>query len=353
LPQLLANSGHSMRVPQVVMPVMQVVIRILTAVTLMAAVACQPGSTHRVRLAVTKGPTHHLPIYLAEALGYYNQEGLDVTLHELEGGSRVMQALLGGSADVASGAYEQSIQIAAEGQRVRAFVTVFHGSGMVFVVSPQARRKIQTIADLKGATIGVTVPGSPSHLFANYLAARHGISPSDLTVVGIGNGVAAVLAIERGKVDVGVSGRGEMVVLRKRHPRLTVLADASTAAGARDIFAVDPYPSHVLYAKPEWLERNPDVARKLARAMKRTLTWTHGHSAEEIRQLMPEHLRMEDAEADLESIRSAIPMFSTDGLLPAEGAEAVRRVLAVSNEKVRNSRIDLRETFTNEFVQDR
>jgi len=152
----------------------------------MAAVACQSGSTHRVRLAVTKGPTHHLPIYLAEALGYYKQEGLDVTLHELEESSRVMQALLGGSADVASGAYEQAIQIAAEGQRVRAFVTVFHGSGMVFVVSPQARRKIQTIADLKGATIGVTVPGSPSYLFANYLAARHGISPSDLTVVGIG-----------------------------------------------------------------------------------------------------------------------------------------------------------------------
>jgi hypothetical protein len=42
----------------------------------------------------------------------------------------------------------------------------------------------------------------------------------------------------------------------------------------------------------------------------RRITWIRSRSAEETRDQMPEHLRIPDAEADLESIRSAIPMFS-------------------------------------------
>jgi NitT/TauT family transport system substrate-binding protein len=48
-----------------------------------------------------------------------------------------------------------------------------------------------------------------------------------------------------------------------------------------------------------------------------------------------------------------MPMFSTDGLMPADGAAAVRNLLAGSMEKVRGATIDLSKTYTNELVNGR
>lgn len=75
-----------------------------------------------VRMVFNRQPITYLPAYMADALGYYKQEGVTVKVEEVAGGSKAMQALLGGSADVAVGAYEQTIQIAAEGRRVQSFV---------------------------------------------------------------------------------------------------------------------------------------------------------------------------------------------------------------------------------------
>jgi NitT/TauT family transport system substrate-binding protein len=68
-----------------------------------------------VRLAATLGSFGHLPMHLASVLGYFQQEGVKVTVAEMNGSSKVMEALLGGSADVGAGSLEQSIQMAAEG----------------------------------------------------------------------------------------------------------------------------------------------------------------------------------------------------------------------------------------------
>ena len=65
-----------------------------------------------------------LPTTLAQALGYYEAEGLDVELQDFEGGAKALQALIGGSADVVSGYYDHTIQMAAEGREFVAFVTM-------------------------------------------------------------------------------------------------------------------------------------------------------------------------------------------------------------------------------------
>jgi hypothetical protein len=46
-------------------------------------------------------------------------------------------------------------------------------------------------------------------------------------------------------------------------------------------------------------------------------------------------------------------MFSPDGLMAAEGAEAVRTLLASSMDKVRTTAIDVSKTYTNEFIHGR
>ena len=65
---------------------------------------------------------YYLPLTIAERLGYFKEEGLDVEISDFAGGSKALQALVGGSADVVSGAFEHTIDMQAKGQNIQAFV---------------------------------------------------------------------------------------------------------------------------------------------------------------------------------------------------------------------------------------
>ncbi|MES8287120.1 ABC transporter substrate-binding protein, partial [Cutibacterium acnes] len=65
---------------------------------------------------------YYLPLTIAEQLGYFKAEGLDVTIVDFAGGARALQAVVGGSADVVSGAFEHTVNMQFKGQPMRAFV---------------------------------------------------------------------------------------------------------------------------------------------------------------------------------------------------------------------------------------
>jgi NitT/TauT family transport system substrate-binding protein len=172
------------------------------AVLGVSLLGCGEGSsanTSRLRVALARSPFTYLPVYLAEPLGFYRDENLSVTLEEFPGGAKAVEAVLGGSADIAAGFYEHAIQMAAEGRPFRAFVTMLQYPGMALVVSPKASRRIARIEDLKNTLVGVGTPGSPTHFYLNYLLSRHGIKPADVAVVGVGSPATAAAAVETRK----------------------------------------------------------------------------------------------------------------------------------------------------------
>ncbi len=136
--------------------------RVLIIALLMTA--CSRQDTPKrlpVRLAVGGAEQLvYLPVTLARELGYYEAEDLDVTLESFQGGAKSLQALWGGSADVVSGFYDHTIQMAAEGRAIRAFVTMLRYPGCVLAASPAASSRVRRFAALKGSTLGVTAPGS-------------------------------------------------------------------------------------------------------------------------------------------------------------------------------------------------
>src|SRR5213083_2425202 len=69
-----------------------------------------------------KSALYYLPLTLAERLGYFKDEGLNVRISDFPGGSRSLQAVVGGSADVVSGAYEHTINMQSRGQHFTSFV---------------------------------------------------------------------------------------------------------------------------------------------------------------------------------------------------------------------------------------
>jgi NitT/TauT family transport system substrate-binding protein len=292
----------------------------------------------------------YLPATLAAQLDYYKAEGIDLVPQDFPGGSKALEALLGGSADVVCGFYDHTIQLAAEGRELQAFVAMLQYPGFVLAVSPATTKKIEKIEDLKGAIAGVTAPGSSSNMILNYLLSKHGLTPQDVSVTGIGSTATAVAAVERGKVDAAIMFDPAVTQLTKRSPKFTILEDARSEQGVERVFGVRNYPASVFYSSAAWMVKNPDTAQRLARAMQKTLRWMQQHSPQEIMDKMPAQFRGEDPAVYLEALKHSMPMFSPDGKIVPEGAAAVKRVLSQSIEKVRNANVDLDKTYTNQFV---
>jgi NitT/TauT family transport system substrate-binding protein len=307
-----------------------------------------------VRIAVGgQNQMVYLPTTLAQELGFYREEGIDAELQDFAGGAKALQALVGGSADVVSGFYDHTIQMAADGRELVAFVTMLRFPGLVLVTSPQSAATLTSVADLKGRIAGVTTAGSSSQILLTYIMQRSGLSPDAVSITAIGSAATAIAALEHGKVDVGMVADPAFTLVRRRNPGVRVLADLRTADGVSAALGTRAYPASVLYTSGDWMRANRDTTARLARAMTRTLAWMQTHTPQEIAASMPKTFRGDDEALYAEALKASMPMFSPDGLMAAEGAEVVRTLLAGSMEKVRNATIDVSKTYTNEFIHGR
>lgn len=323
----------------------------LLLLTLLLAACGYPNTKQKVRLAAA-GPglqPYSIPITLAQSLGFFSEEGLDASVDFLPSVGKSLQALLGGSVDAASVSYAQVVQVAAEGQRLQSFFVMNRRPSNTLVVAPSATDRIRRPEDLKGALIGVSSLGSSTHIFTNYYLASRGLQPSDFRTLAIGSGAPAVAAIESGRIDAATVGGGDQFILR-RHPNLRILIDSSTTEGLREIYGGDVYASGALSARPEWLAANPETARRLARALSRAHQWIAAHKAEDLLDKMPPELRSQDRKLDLELLRWGMESYTADGKMPPGAPEVMKRYIEATVPAVRNAKIDLASTWTNDFL---
>jgi NitT/TauT family transport system substrate-binding protein len=317
---------------------------LLALMCLLAACGSRSGvhsNTTTVRLALQPPSTNNYPSHFAQWLGYFHDEGLEVELSQIAGASKVLEAVVGGSADVGGGVYEQAIQMAAEGRDVVSFVSLLRSPNFALVALPD--RGVKSIADLRGKVVGVSSVGSPSQSYLNRLLTASGTPVDSVGATTVGMGATAMASIEHGQVDAAILFGSAITALQARRPDVVVLADTRTPEGLRAVFGVDDYPASCLLARQVWLQANPEVARKMVRAMLRSLAWIREHSAEEILARLPGQNEVGDPAAELAAIRLAKPMYSIDGRITPESAEAVRRV--------RGEKVDLSKTYTNEFLK--
>ena len=111
----------------------------------------------------------YLPTVLTKQLGNFKKAGVDVDLVNFKGGSQALTAVIGGSADVVSGYFDHTVELAAKKQQMTAFVVYDRFPGLVLVVAPDKSDKIKSIKDLKGAKVGVSAPGSSTDFFLKFL----------------------------------------------------------------------------------------------------------------------------------------------------------------------------------------
>src|SRR4051812_41505405 len=149
-----------------------------------------------------KSALYYLPLVLTERLGYFKDEGLNTRISDFAGGTRSLEAVVGGSADVVSGAYEHTINMQARKQNFQAFVLAGASPQITVAISTKLASKYKSPKDLKGLKVGVSAPGSSTNMVINYVLAQGGLKPEDVAIIGIGQGATVVAAMDQGRVDV-------------------------------------------------------------------------------------------------------------------------------------------------------
>jgi len=206
-----------------------------------------------------KNLLYYLPLTIAEQRGYFKAEGLDVTIVDFAGGARALQAVVGGSADVVSGAFEHTVNMQHKGQRMRAFVLQGRAPQIVLGVNPRTMAGYKTVADLKGKKIGVTAPGSSTNVMVNFILAKAGLKPSDVSIIGVGAAQGAVAAMRTGQIDA-ISNLDPVITLLQRSGDLKIVSDTRILAESEKVFG-GPMPAGCLYAPQAFIDKNP--AREL------------------------------------------------------------------------------------------
>jgi NitT/TauT family transport system substrate-binding protein len=303
-----------------------------------------------VRLAVGGKPAlFYLPLTVTERLGYFRDQGLNVEIADFPGGSRALQALIGGSADVVAGSYDHTIQMQAKNQPIVAVVLLGQLPGYVLAVLAGKAQSYRSPADLKGMKIGVTAPGSSTHFMVQHLMVKHGLNRDDASFIGVGAGASAVAAVKRGEIDAIVNVDPVISLLESEH-LIKIVADTRTAAGTREVFG-GPYPAAVLYAAAAFVDKNPRTVQALVNALVRALQWMAGHLPEEVAALMPPEYALGNKAVYVQSIKSSLPTYSRDGRFKREAGETAYAVLKAFDPAVRDARIDVPATYTNVFVE--
>ena len=109
---------------------------LVAAVAAFANCARSSDAPTEVRIALPRDGINWLPVLIAQAHGYDREEGLTLRVSDVAGMSKGMEALLGGSVDVAASNLGQVIQVAAEGADVRCFMSLSRRMVAVLAVAP-------------------------------------------------------------------------------------------------------------------------------------------------------------------------------------------------------------------------
>ena len=262
---------------------------------------------------------YYLPLTIADVNGYFKDEGLDVKISNFAGGSKALQAVVGGSADVVSGAYEHTINLQARGQMFQCVVLQGRAPMIVVGVSNKTMPNYKTPADFKGKKIGVTAPGSSTSMLFEFFLAKHGMKGSDVSFVGVGAGNGAVSALRSGQIDAIVNLDPVISVLEASKD-IKIILDTRTIKDTISVFGGN-MPAGCLYLPNDYIAKNPNTVQALVNAMVRADKWIQKVGPDGVAKVVPESYLLGDPPVYKLSVQRSMEGLSPNGMMPADGLQ--------------------------------
>jgi NitT/TauT family transport system substrate-binding protein len=253
------------------------------------------------------------PLWIASKMGFFDKQGLDVDLVVIRASDVGIQALAGGSLEIAGSASDASIAAVEKGLDLVIIGGIING----LTQSIMAAKKFKTYNDLRGATFGaISLTSGVTFALRQVLKVKGLEYPRDYKLLVIGGSPQTYAALTAGSIDAAALS--------------LPLNYAAEEQGFNEIGRfVDVIPNYQLAAlstKRSWAEKNRPVLVRVMRAMAQTMRWIHQNREAAVDYLAKEmNLKREHARRGWEFYTST-RMWHPDGDLNVDGLQVVTQI---------------------------
>lgn len=270
----------------------------------LAAAAEKPEKT-KINIGLPAPSASLFPNYVADEKGFYKQEGfVESKVLAFQGNAPTVQALASGTIDLCAASLHGLINTISSGQD---FKGLWAGYTMTFF-EWYAQPKFKTVAGTKGARYGISKYGSLTDSLTRHILRKAGLDPQkDVSILQIGTGATILAALESGQLDVGI--------LEIPYTFMAAEKGLTRLISQKDL--APDYPSHVVYAKQDFINQNPNTIKAYLRATGKAMDWIKTNR-DDAANLMNKVMK-----SKLELCRPTIDFmvdgWYPDGRLPKEG----------------------------------
>lgn len=288
------------------------------ALLLAALLGVAPGADAATTVRVGNSSAtafNFMPLSFGMKLGNFAKNDVDVLPVNLEGASKIYQAMIAGSIDMSLAA-GTDIPFIMKGVPETCVGAIAITPALLGVILPWDS-PVHSLADLKGKKIGVSTEGSLTEWVAFEAVAKAGLTRNDITIVTDGSTTAPqVAALVTGQVDAQVSAVALGWNLEQQKK-------GRTLASAADF--VGPFLLNAIYARNDFINEHPDAVRGFLKGWYETVNFMATHRDETVEfEKSIDHFA--DA-VDEKQYDVVMPSLSRDGSFPPDALAATARSL--------------------------
>lgn len=267
------------------------------------------------------------PIYVAQDKGFFAQQDIEMEVIQTQGDGPDVDALIAGSVQFTASTPNRLFTAFEQGKPLKAIMSVSNRMGIHCFISKEAAAENGISADqpllerfkrLKGLTIGGTRPGAFTYLLAiDYLKRADLVPQDDAKVIGAGGASAMIAAVENRQIDMGcfASPVVELAVSRGKSEWFI-----NNAQGEDPLFG--DFLFELLYVRPDYAEENPEIVRRVVKALVDANEWILAASDDEHLEVLKPRFEAVEPEVLMAAIGNVKAAIEPNGCVSPQAVKA-------------------------------
>jgi ABC-type nitrate/sulfonate/bicarbonate transport system substrate-binding protein len=308
----------------------------------------------RVSLALPTTSLLYAYVYVAQAKGFWKEQGLDVDVRVLTG-LATANALLGGSVDFGSSSGPTVLTAIARGQKPQVIATTHKRLDLELVVSKEFAEQAKlgpnaSLADkakaLRGKTIATEAVNSVVHGFIKYILRAGGLDPEKDVTIAVIAGSATPGALMQKRVDAFANNAPWPSIAEREAGAVRWVS-----APRGDVPGLDPFAMNTVMARQGYCNDHADSCRKLLAGIRKAITYIHEDPARAVQTLQPFFKDM-DPGLLRQALDIELKTFSPDISSNDAAFEHAQELAAIIGQlKPTDKRTSFSEVYDNKYLQ--
>lgn len=256
--------------------------------------------------------------YVAEANGYYEEEGLEVEWALYDDGPIAFQGMHGGDSQFCLLSQEPVLKAQQEGLESTFIYTVLDTRLYGFV----SNSEIEKVEDLKGKTIFAGMQGSAPYSFVSSILREAGLDPEkDVTFVNMDYG-ASMAALQAGQIQASYINTDNRVEISQMD--VNVLVDTANPEDAEKYLASEVFPGEIICATTKYVNENPETVQAFVNAVSKATEWMNENSAEELAKVLAPYYDGMEEDTLVQKMEIVKSSITKTGMIEEEPEKAVQ-----------------------------